>query len=174
MEALTALSGISAVDGRFQTVKSPKGYVAIVDYAHTPDALENVLMTLKELQKQHGGRIITVVGAGGNRDKGKRPIMAATSAQHSDLLILTSDNPRFEKPEEIIEDMFKGLSEEDARRALRIVSRAEAIRTACTMAMPNDIILIAGKGHETYQEIEGVRHHFSDLEVVEEITRNEK
>lgn len=174
MEALTHLSNISAVDGRFQTVTSPKGYVAIVDYAHTPDALENVLTTLQELQKQHGGRIITVVGAGGNRDKGKRPIMAATSAQHSDLVILTSDNPRMEDPEAIIEDMFRGLSEEAARRSLRITSRAEAIRTACTIAMPKDIILIAGKGHETYQEIQGVRHHFSDLEVVEEIIRNEK
>lgn len=174
MEALTRLSNISAVDGRFQTVTSPKGYVAIVDYAHTPDALENVLTTLRDLQRQHGGRIITVVGAGGNRDKGKRPIMAATSAQHSDLLILTSDNPRMEEPEAIIEDMYKGLNEEQGRRALRITSRAEAIRTACTMAMPKDVILIAGKGHENYQEIQGVRHHFSDLEVVEEITKNEK
>lgn len=173
-DALTQLSGICPVDGRFQTVTSPRGYVAIIDYAHTPDALENVLITLEELQKQHGGRIITVVGAGGNRDKGKRPIMAATSAQHSDVVVLTSDNPRMEDPDAIIDDMVKGLSEDANRRTLRITKREEAIRTACTMAMQKDIILIAGKGHETYQEIQGVRHHFSDLEVVEDIIKGEK
>lgn len=166
---LTALSTLRAVDGRFQTLTSDRGYVAIIDYAHTPDALENVLTTLRELQKGHGGRIITIVGAGGNRDSGKRPIMASISAEYSDMLILTSDNPRFEEPEKIIADMVAGLSPDALRRTLQIASRRDAIRTACTLALPHDIILIAGKGHETYQEIKGVRHHFSDYEEVEKI-----
>lgn len=173
-EVLRVLSQLHSVDGRFQTVTSPRGYVVVIDYAHTPDALENVLSTIDELQKSHGGRVIAVVGAGGNRDKGKRPIMAATSAKLADIVILTSDNPRNEAPEEIIEDMAEGLNEEMAKRTLKIVQRREAIRTACTMAMPSDVILIAGKGHENYQEINGVRHHFSDLEEVEKIIEAEK
>lgn len=168
-EALRVLSSLTPVDGRFQTLTSPKGYVAVVDYAHTPDALKNVLETLTELQKHHGGRIITVVGAGGNRDHGKRPIMAATAAALSDILILTSDNPRNEEPDAILDMMWEGLSPEEANHSLRITDRREAIRTGCTMALPKDIVLIAGKGHETYQEIKGVRHHFSDVEEVQKI-----
>ncbi len=173
-EVLRVLSGLRPVDGRFQTMSSPKGYVAIVDFAHTPDALQNVLQTLTDLQKQHGGRIITVVGAGGDRDHGKRPIMAATAVRYSDLLILTSDNPRSEEPEAIIADLYSGLSEDETRRTLCITARREAIRTACTMAMPQDIILIAGKGHEPYQEVKGVRHHFSDVEEVQAVFETEK
>lgn len=173
-EVLREMSRLTPVDGRFQTVTSPKGYVAVVDYAHTPDALANVLGTIQELQKHHGGRIISVVGAGGNRDAGKRPIMAATTAKLSDIVILTSDNPRREDPEQIIDQMMEGLDEEMKRRTLRITSRRDAIRTACTMAMPSDVILIAGKGHETYQEVNGVRHHFSDIEEVEKIIEGEK
>lgn len=173
-EVLREMSRLTPVDGRFQTITSPKGYVAVVDYAHTPDALANVLGTIQELQKHHGGRIISVVGAGGNRDAGKRPIMAATTAKLSDIVILTSDNPRREDPEQIIDQMMEGLDEEMKRRTLRITSRRDAIRTACTMAMPSDVILIAGKGHETYQEVNGVRHHFSDIEEVEKIIEGEK
>lgn len=173
-KVLREMSRLTPVDGRFQTVTSPKGYVAVVDYAHTPDALANVLGTIQELQKHHGGRIISVVGAGGNRDAGKRPIMAATTAKLSDIVILTSDNPRREDPEQIIDQMMEGLDEEMKRRTLRITSRRDAIRTACTMAMPSDVILIAGKGHETYQEENGVRHHFSDIEEVEKIIEGEK
>ena len=173
-KVLREMSRLTPVDGRFQTVTSPKGYVAVVDYAHTPDALANVLGTIQELQKHHGGRIISVVGAGGNRDAGKRPIMAATTAKLSDIVILTSDNPRREDPEQIIDQMMEGLDEEMKRRTLRITSRRDAIRTACTMAMPSDVILIAGKGHETYQEVNGVRHHFSDIEEVEKIIEGEK
>lgn len=173
-EVLREMSRLTPVDGRFQTVTAPKGYVAVVDYAHTPDALANVLGTIQELQKHHGGRIISVVGAGGNRDAGKRPIMAATTAKLSDIVILTSDNPRREDPEQIIDQMMEGLDEEMKRRTLRITSRRDAIRTACTMAMPSDVILIAGKGHETYQEVNGVRHHFSDIEEVEKIIEGEK
>lgn len=173
-DALRVLSDLRPVDGRFQTLTSSRGYVAIIDYAHTPDALQNVLETLKELQKSHGGRILTVVGAGGNRDAGKRPIMASVSAEASNILILTSDNPRNEDPEKIIADMAGGLTPEQSLHTLKITNRREAIRTACTMAMPKDIILIAGKGHETYQEVEGVRHHFSDYEEVEQIMEAER
>lgn len=173
-EVLRLLSELHPVDGRFQTVLSPKGYVAIVDYAHTPDALENVLTTLQDLIEKTGGRLITVVGAGGNRDAAKRPVMASISAKHSQLLILTSDNPRNEDPEAIIQEMHQGLSPDEATRTLCITSRREAIRTACTMALPKDIILIAGKGHENYQEIKGVKHHFSDLEEVQQITATEQ
>ena len=171
---LAALSNLHAVDGRFQTLTSDSGYVAIIDYAHTPDALENVLSTLRELQKGHGGRIITIVGAGGNRDSGKRPIMASICADLSDMVILTSDNPRNEDPDKIIAEMAAGLSPEALRRTLQISNRREAIKTACTIALPSDTILIAGKGHETYQEINGVRHHFSDYEEVEKIIHSSK
>ncbi len=173
-EVLRLMSTLRPVDGRFQTILSPKGYVAIVDYAHTPDALENVLTTLRDLIETTGGRLITVVGAGGNRDAGKRPIMASVSAKYSDLVILTSDNPRDEDPVEIIRQMHEGLDAEAATRTLNITDRREAIRTACTMAIPKDIILIAGKGHETYQEIKGVKKHFSDHEEVTKITQSEK
>ncbi len=163
-EVLRILSGLTSVDGRFQTFTAPQGYVAIVDYAHTPDALVNVLETIRPLAK--GCKVITVVGAGGNRDKGKRPIMAQEAARRSERLILTSDNPRDEEPEEIIREMAVGLSVEDRKKTLLITDRAEAIRTACMLAEKGDFILIAGKGHETYQEVRGVKHHFDDREVV--------
>lgn len=174
-ETLRQMSTLTAVTGRFQTFASPRrGYHAVVDFAHTPDALDNVLSTLTDLQSVHKGRIITVVGAGGHRDQGKRPIMASTAAKYSDLLILTSDNPRDEDPNRILDDMMEGLSPDQVQSTLRLVDRREAIRTACTMAQPGDIILIAGKGHETYQEIKGVRHHLSDAEEVQRIFEEEE
>lgn len=162
---LVALSQLTAVDGRFQTLLSPRGYIAIVDYAHTPDALVNVLETIQELRGE-GAKILCVVGCGGDRDKGKRPLMAAAAARLSDRLILTSDNPRSEDPLAILEDMRAGLSAEDLTHTLTIADRAEAIRTATMLAQPGDMILVAGKGHETYQEIAGVRHHFDDREIL--------
>lgn len=162
---LIALSTLHAVDGRFEALRSPEGYTAIVDYAHTPDALINVLDTIHEVL-QGKGKVITVVGAGGNRDKGKRPIMAAESAKRSDRVIITSDNPRFEEPQDIINDMLEGLTPEQRKKVLSIADRSEAIRTACMMAEKGDVILIAGKGHETYQEIKGIKQHFDDKEVV--------
>lgn len=164
-EVLVNMSRLIPVSGRFQTIHSPSGFTAIVDYAHTPDALVNVLDTIREIVGSTG-EIITVVGAGGNRDTGKRPIMAQEAACRSDRLILTSDNPRFEKPEAIIEEMRAGLSENELRRTLCITDRREAIRTACQLAKPGTVILVAGKGHETYQEIEGTRHHFDDKEEI--------
>jgi UDP-N-acetylmuramoyl-L-alanyl-D-glutamate--2,6-diaminopimelate ligase len=165
---LTDMSLLTAVDGRFEYMNAPKGYTAIIDYAHTPDAIAKVLTTINNLKKENS-RIITVVGAGGNRDKTKRPIMAKEAALLSDKLILTSDNPRFEKPEDILNDMKQGLNDEDMEKTLTIVDRKEAIRTALMLAQKNDIIFIAGKGHETYQEIEGVKHPFSDVQVVKEL-----
>ena len=164
-EVLINMSRLIPVAGRFQTIHSPAGYTAIVDYAHTPDALVNVLDTIREIVGPDG-EIITVVGAGGNRDTGKRPIMAQEAACRTDRLILTSDNPRFEKPEAIIEEMRAGLSDIELRRTLCITDRREAIRTACQFAKKGTVILVAGKGHETYQEIEGVRHHFDDKEEI--------
>lgn len=166
-EVMVNMSRLVPVAGRFQTIHSPKGFTAIVDYAHTPDALVNVLDTIREIVG-HDGEIITVVGAGGNRDAGKRPLMAQEAACRSDRLILTSDNPRFEKPEDIIAEMKAGLSEGELRRTLCITDRREAIRTACQLANPGSVVLVAGKGHETYQEVEGVRHHFDDKEVIQE------
>lgn len=166
-EILTRISEVPAVRGRFEYVKSEKGPVAIVDYAHTPDALANVIDTITEIAKAEQ-RIITVVGAGGDRDKTKRPIMAKVAVEKSHLVILTSDNPRSEDPEAIISDMQKGVPADQSRKVLAITNRKEAIRTACTIANPNDIILVAGKGHETYQEINGIRHHFDDREILEE------
>lgn len=163
-DVLRILSILTSVDGRFQTFTSEDGYVAIVDYAHTPDALINVLDTIRPLAKSH--RVITVVGAGGNRDKGKRPIMAQEAARRSERLILTSDNPRNENPEEIIQDMVAGLTVADRKKTLLITDRAEAIRTACMIAEKGDFVLVAGKGHETYQEVCGVKHHFDDREVI--------
>lgn len=167
-EVLLAISTLSAVSGRFDSLRSPNGYTAIVDYAHTPDALINVLNAIHEVLEGKG-KVITVVGAGGNRDKGKRPIMAKESARLSDKLIITSDNPRFEDPQEIIRDMMEGLDAEDRKKTLSITDRKEAIRTACMLAETNDVVLVAGKGHENYQDILGVKHHFDDKEIIKEI-----
>lgn len=164
---LRAISALVPVAGRFQAFHSPKGVTAIVDYAHTPDAVVNVLQAIREVIGPKG-EIITVVGAGGNRDKGKRPIMAREAAARSQRVILTSDNPRFEEPEDILADMEAGLDEEARARTLHITDRREAIRTAVALAKPGTVILIAGKGHEDYQEIKGVKHHFDDREVVRE------
>jgi UDP-N-acetylmuramoyl-L-alanyl-D-glutamate--2,6-diaminopimelate ligase len=164
---LRIMSTLESVEGRFQYVKSVDGITAIIDYAHTPDALENVLTTIQQIRPEEG-QLITVVGAGGNRDKTKRPRMASVAAEMSDRVILTSDNPRDEEPEAIIADMKQGLDETLASKALCITDRKEAIKAACLMSKPGDIILIAGKGHENYQEIKGVKHHFSDLEFVTE------
>ncbi|MBD5212408.1 MAG: UDP-N-acetylmuramoyl-L-alanyl-D-glutamate--2,6-diaminopimelate ligase [Bacteroidales bacterium] len=162
---LVNMSRLVPVAGRFQTIQGPDGATAIVDYAHTPDALVNVLDTIRDIVGP-AGHIITVVGAGGDRDHGKRPLMAQEAACRSDKLILTSDNPRTEDPASIINDMKAGLSEPELKRTLCITDRREAIRTAVSLASPGSVILIAGKGHETYQEINGVRHHFDDREVV--------
>ena len=172
-EVLVKMSLLVPVAGRFQTFLSPRGYTAIVDYAHTPDALVNVLGSIREVIGT-SGKIITVVGAGGNRDKGKRPIMAKEAALRSDRLILTSDNPRFENPEDILRDMAEGLDDEARRRTLKITDRKEAIRAAAQFAEKGDVVLIAGKGHEDYQEVCGVKHHFDDSEVVKEIFAEEK
>ena len=171
-KVMTELSDLYAVDGRFEYFTSPKGYIAVVDYAHTPDALLNVLKTIRQLIKGDG-KIISVVGAGGNRDKTKRPIMAKVSAELSDKVILTSDNPRNEQPEDIIADMKAGLDSQISNKVLSITDRKEAIRTACQFAVKGDVVLIAGKGHETYQEVNGVKHYFDDRVVVKEIF-NEK
>ncbi|MGL4292248.1 MAG: UDP-N-acetylmuramoyl-L-alanyl-D-glutamate--2,6-diaminopimelate ligase [Bacteroidales bacterium] len=167
-EVLVQLSLLSPVSGRFETIRSENGFTAIVDYAHTPDALTNVLSAIHEVLEGRG-QVITVVGAGGNRDKGKRPIMAKEAAKASNKVILTSDNPRFEEPADIIADMAAGLDPVDRKKTLQIADRKEAIRTAVMLAQPGDVILIAGKGHEDYQEIKGVKHHFDDREVVREI-----
>lgn len=168
-EVLKRMSMLVPVAGRFQTIQSPSGVTAIVDYAHTPDAVINVLETIRDVIGT-SGNIITVVGAGGNRDKGKRPIMAREAALRSDRLILTSDNPRFEEPNDILADMREGVAEPQlAARTLVNADRREAIRMAATLAKKGDVILIAGKGHEDYQEIKGVKHHFDDREVVKEI-----
>ena len=166
-EVLIALSKMKPVNGRFECIRSKNGVTAIVDYAHTPDALVNVLTTINEVL-QHKGECWTVCGAGGNRDKGKRPIMAQESAKNSDRVIITSDNPRFEEPQDIINDMLAGLDEEQKKKVISIVDRREAIRTACMMAKPGDVILVAGKGHEDYQIVKGVKHHFDDHEVIRE------
>lgn len=172
-EVLLKLSMLRPVCGRFDAKRSPKGYTAIVDYAHTPDALVNVLETIHEVLRGRG-HVITVVGAGGNRDKGKRPLMAQESVKRSDKVIITSDNPRFEEPQDIINDMLSGLSKEDMKKVISIVDRKEAIRTACMLAQPQDVILIAGKGHETYQDVKGVKSHFDDKEVLDEIFKGEQ
>ena len=171
-DVLLALSTLRPVSGRFEALRSTKGYSAIVDYAHTPDALVNVLNTIGEVLNGRG-QIVTVVGAGGNRDKDKRPIMAQEAVKRSDKVVITSDNPRFEEPQDIINDMLAGLGKEEMRKVICIVDRKEAIKTACMMAQAGDAILIAGKGHENYQEIKGVKHHFDDKEVLKEIFENE-
>ncbi|MDR0745570.1 MAG: UDP-N-acetylmuramoyl-L-alanyl-D-glutamate--2,6-diaminopimelate ligase [Mediterranea sp.] len=167
-EVLIALSALHPVAGRFDSIRSPSGYITIVDYAHTPDALVNVLNTIHEVLEGKG-KVITVVGAGGNRDKGKRPIMAKESVRLSDRVIITSDNPRFEEPMDIINDMLAGLDAEGRKRTITIADRKEAIRTACMLAEPGDVILVAGKGHENYQDVKGVKHHFDDKEIIKEI-----
>mgnify|MGYP005610336957 CR=1 FL=1 len=171
-DVLLALSVLQPVSGRFDALRSPKGYSAIVDYAHTPDALVNVLSTIQEVQNGKG-HVITVVGAGGNRDKGKPPIMAKEAVKQSDKVIITSDNPRFEEPQDIINDMLAGLDKEEMRKGLCIVEREAAIKTACMLAQTGDAILVAGKGHENYQDIKGVKYHFDDKEVIREIFANE-
>ena len=167
-EALRLLSELESVSGRFQFIVSDSKITAIVDYAHTPDALENVLKTIEDIRTKNE-QLITVVGCGGDRDKTKRPIMANIASSMSDKAIFTSDNPRTENPETIIEEMEKGVEPQDFKKTVSILDRKQAIKTACQLANPNDIILIAGKGHETYQEINGVRHDFDDLKIVTEL-----
>ena len=171
-DVLLILSTLLPVSGRFEALRSSKGYTAIVDYAHTPDALVNVLDTIHEVLRGRG-KVVTVVGAGGNRDKGKRPLMAKEAAKRSDKVIITSDNPRFEDPQDIINDMLAGLDKNDSRKVISIADRKEAIRTACMLAQSGDVVLVAGKGHENYQEIKGVKHHFDDKEVLRDIFNNE-
>lgn len=170
-DVLVAMSTLKSVSGRLDPVHSPDGFTALVDYAHTPDALENVLKAVHEVLNGKG-HVITVCGAGGNRDKGKRPLMAQEAVKQSDKVIITSDNPRFEDPQDIINDMLAGLNATQMKKVISIADRKEAIRTACMMAQKGDVILIAGKGHENYQEIKGVKHHFDDKEVLHEIFGN--
>ena len=170
---LLVMSTLKSVSGRLDPVHSPEGYTAIVDYAHTPDALENVLKAIHEVLNGKG-QVITVCGAGGNRDKGKRPLMAQEAVKQSDKVIITSDNPRFEEPQAIIDDMLAGLTAQQMKKVISIVDRKEAIRTACMMAQKGDVILVAGKGHENYQEVCGVKHHFDDKEVLKEVFESHK
>jgi len=170
-EILVAMSTLHSVSGRLEPIQSPDGYTSIVDYAHTPDALENVLNAIHEVLNGKG-KVITVCGAGGNRDKGKRPLMAQEAVRQSDRVIITSDNPRFEEPQDIINDMVAGLNKDEMKKVITITDRKEAIKTACMMAQKGDVILVAGKGHENYQEIKGVKHHFDDKEVLHEIFGN--
>ena len=170
-DILLVLSSLKSVSGRLEPIYSPEGYTAIVDYAHTPDALENVLNAIHEVLKGKGS-VITVCGAGGNRDKGKRPLMAKEAVKNSDKVIITSDNPRFEEPQDIINDMLAGLTATQMKKVISIVDRKEAIRTACMLAQKGDVILVAGKGHEDYQEIKGVKHHFDDREILRSIFDN--
>jgi UDP-N-acetylmuramoyl-L-alanyl-D-glutamate--2,6-diaminopimelate ligase len=160
---------LTGAEGRFDYITASKTRViAIVDYAHTPDALLNVLATIKKLKKGFE-KVITVVGCGGDRDKTKRPVMAEVACEHSDRVVLTSDNPRTEEPEQIIKDMEKGVNAAAKRKCISIVDRKEAIKTAISLANEDDIILVAGKGHEKYQEIKGIRNHFDDKEIVKEM-----
>ena len=168
LEVLRLLSDLESVSGRFQFIVSASNITAIVDYAHTPDALENVLKTINDIRTKNE-QLITVVGCGGNRDKTKRPIMAGIASELSDKAIFTSDNPRNEDPETIISEMEQGVAPQNYKKTLTITDRKQAIKTACQLAQPNDIILIAGKGHETYQEINGIRHDFDDMKIVKEI-----
>lgn len=166
LEVLRIISSLHSVSGRFETLRAPSGYTAIVDYAHTPDALNNVIGTINQIL-QGNGRLITVVGCGGNRDKGKRPMMAREAVDGSWKAILTSDNPRFEEPQDILNDMLAGLDVTQKTKSLTIVDRREAIKTACAIAQAGDVVLIAGKGHEDYQIIQGVKYHFDDREEVQ-------
>jgi len=165
LEVLRIMSALHSVSGRFETLRAPSGYTAIVDYAHTPDALNNVISTINQIL-QGNGRLITVVGCGGNRDKGKRPMMAREAVDGSWKAILTSDNPRFEEPQDILNDMIAGLDLMQKTKSFTIVDRREAIKTACALAQTGDVVLVAGKGHEDYQIIQGVKHHFDDREEV--------
>jgi UDP-N-acetylmuramoyl-L-alanyl-D-glutamate--2,6-diaminopimelate ligase len=167
LAVLTALSNLTGAEGRFDYIISPNNIIGIIDYAHTPDAVQNVLSTIQDIRKGTE-QVITVIGCGGDRDRSKRPIMAQVACDWSDKIILTSDNPRTENPEAIVEEMEKGVSPTNRRKTLRILDRREAIKTACHLANPGDIILVAGKGHEKYQEINGVRHHFDDKEILNE------
>lgn len=170
-DILLVMSTLKSVSGRLEPIQSPDGYTAIVDYAHTPDALENVLNAIHEVLDGKG-HVITVCGAGGNRDKGKRPLMAQEAVKQSDKVIITSDNPRFEEPQDIINDMLAGLNTQQMKKVISIVDRKEAIRTACMMAQKGDVILVAGKGHEDYQDVKGVKHHFDDKEIIHKIFGN--
>ena len=170
-EVLIAMSTLKSVSGRLEPLHAPEGFTAIVDYAHTPDALANVLSAIHEVLGGKGS-VITVCGAGGNRDKGKRPLMAQEAVRQSDKVIITSDNPRNEDPQAIINDMLAGLDRQQMKKVVSIVDRREAIRTACMMARKGDVVLVAGKGHEDYQEIQGVKHHFDDKEVLRECFGN--
>ena len=165
LEVLRIISSLTSVSGRFETLRAPQGYTAIVDYAHTPDALNNVISTINQIL-QGNGRLITVVGCGGNRDKGKRPMMAREAVDGSWKSILTSDNPRNEEPQDILNDMLAGLDVVQKSKSLTIVDRREAIKTACALAQAGDVVLVAGKGHEDYQIIQGVKYHFDDREEV--------
>ena len=167
-DILVIMSTLKSVSGRLESIRSNDGVTAIVDYAHTPDALENVLNAIHEVLDGKG-KVITVCGAGGNRDKGKRPLMAQEAVKQSDRVIITSDNPRFEEPQDIINDMLAGLNAQQMKKVVSIADRREAIRTAVMMAEKGDVILIAGKGHEDYQEIKGVKHHFDDREEVRKV-----
>ncbi|MFT2010902.1 UDP-N-acetylmuramoyl-L-alanyl-D-glutamate--2,6-diaminopimelate ligase [Pontibacter sp. 13R65] len=167
VEALTVLSSLTSASGRFEYVVSDTQITGIVDYAHTPDALENVLNTIQQIRNPNQ-QVITVVGCGGNRDAAKRPVMADLACRLSDKVVLTSDNPRFEEPQAILEEMQKGVKPLDYKKTLAVLDRREAIRTACMLASKNDIILVAGKGHETYQEVKGVRYPFDDKQVLQE------
>jgi len=171
VQVLTTLSNLNSVEGRFQYIKSKNGIVAIIDYAHTPDALKNVLETIKDIRTGNE-QVITLVGCGGDRDAAKRPIMAEIACDYSNKIILTSDNPRSENPEDILNQMQAGISPVEMKKTLRISDRKEAIRTAVAFAKEGDIILIAGKGHEKYQEINGIKHPFDDFEIVKEIFNN--
>jgi UDP-N-acetylmuramoyl-L-alanyl-D-glutamate--2,6-diaminopimelate ligase len=171
-EVLQVISTLVPVDGRFECFRSKNDITTIVDYAHTPDALENVLSTIEKLNQDNKGKVISVVGAGGDRDKTKRPIMAKICALKSDRVIITADNPRSEVPEDIAKDMNAGVPDGMRHKVLTILDRKEAIKTAVFMASPGDIILVAGKGHETYQEIKGVKHHFDDREIVQEVYKS--
>ena len=165
-DILVTLSTLKSVAGRLEPIRSAEGVTALVDYAHTPDALENVLNAIHEVMEGKSGKIITVCGAGGNRDKGKRPLMAQEAVKQSDRVIITSDNPRFEEPQDIINDMLAGLNAQQMKSVISIVDRREAIKTAVMMAEKGDVILIAGKGHEDYQDVKGTKHHFDDREEV--------
>ncbi len=167
-DILLILSTLHSVSGRLEPVRSPEGYTALVDYAHTPDALQNVLNAIHEVLNGKG-QVITVCGAGGNRDKGKRPLMAQEAVKRSDKVIITSDNPRFEEPQDIINDMLAGLNDQQMKKVVSIVDRREAIKMACMLAQKGDVILVAGKGHEDYQDVKGVKHHFDDKEILREI-----
>ncbi|MEW6469793.1 MAG: UDP-N-acetylmuramoyl-L-alanyl-D-glutamate--2,6-diaminopimelate ligase [Bacteroidota bacterium] len=165
MNILTTLSMMNPVEGRFQYIRTDSGITGIVDYAHTPDALLNVLRTIHDIRTGNE-KVITLIGCGGDRDAKKRPLMARIACDHSDQVIITSDNPRSEEPEQIIRDMEKGVEKQHAKKVLAITDRKEAIKTACSIARAGDIILLAGKGHETYQEIRGVKHPFDDMEIL--------